>query len=88
LFYDVGNIWLLSENETFPGGKFNFNSFYNELAMDLGLGVRLDFNYFIFRIDFAQRLHDPALPKNERWVIGTHSNWFDPIMNLGIGYPF
>ena len=88
LFYDVGNIWLLSENETFPGGKFYFDKFLSELAMDFGLGVRLDFNYFIFRIDFAQRLRDPALPEDDRWVVGTNKGWFDPIMNLGIGYPF
>ena len=88
LFYDVGNIWLISENETFPGGKFEFKNLFSELAMDIGLGIRLDFSYFIFRIDFAQRLRDPALPKNERWVIGTRSNWFNPIINLGIGYPF
>jgi len=88
LFYDVGNIWLISENETFPGGKFEFKNFFNELAMDVGIGVRLDFNYFIFRVDFAQRLKDPALPINKRWVIGTSRHWFDPIINLGIGYPF
>ncbi len=40
-FYDVGNIWLLNENETFPGGKFNLDSFVGELAMDGGLGLRL-----------------------------------------------
>jgi outer membrane protein assembly factor BamA len=88
LFYDVGNIWLISENETFPGGTFKFGNFFSELAMDVGIGLRLDFNYFIFRVDVAQRLRDPARPKDDRWVIGRYSNWFDPILNLGIGYPF
>ncbi|MBN2173515.1 MAG: BamA/TamA family outer membrane protein [Bacteroidales bacterium] len=87
-FYDVGNIWLLRDNETFPDGKFEFNKFYQQLAMDIGLGIRLDFNYFIFRVDFAQRLHDPALPASKSWVIGKSSNWFNPVFNLGIGYPF
>lgn len=88
LFYDVGNIWLTSVNETFPGGKFEFKNMFSELAMDIGAGIRLDFSYFIFRVDFAQRLRDPAFPKNERWVIGNYDNWFNPIINLGIGYPF
>lgn len=88
LFYDVGNIWLLNENETFPGGKFYFKNFASELAMDLGLGIRLNFTYFIFRIDFAQRLKDPARPENDRWVIGREVSWFKPVVNLGIGYPF
>lgn len=88
VFYDIGNIWLLSENETFPGGKFEFKSFASELAMDVGVGVRLDFSYFIFRIDFAQRLKDPELDKGHRWVPGNKKDWFNLIVNLGIGYPF
>ncbi len=88
LFYDVGNIWLLSGNETFPGGKFTFSNFPNELAMDGGIGIRLDFSYFIFRVDIAQRIKDPALPAGKRWVVGNSSSWFDPVFNLGIGYPF
>ena len=71
-----------------PGGKFYFNKFLGQLAMDFGVGIRLDFNYFIFRIDFAQRLKDPAKPVGDRWVIGAEKNWFNPVLNLGIGYPF
>lgn len=88
LFYDIGNIWLLNENETFPGGKFNFDKFIGQLAMDVGIGVRLDFNYFIFRVDAAQKLRDPALPVADRWVIGSGGDWFKVVWNLGIGYPF
>jgi outer membrane protein assembly factor BamA len=88
LFYDIGNIWLLRDNETFPGGKFEMNEFYKELAMDAGIGLRLDFTFFIFRIDIAQRLKDPARPKGERLVIGSGKGWLNPVVNLGIGYPF
>lgn len=88
VFYDVGNIWLLRENETFPGGKFEFKNFGSELAMDIGVGIRLDFSYFIFRIDFAQKLKDPELEIGDRWVPGNYKDWFNPIINLGIGYPF
>lgn len=87
-FYDVGNIWLLRENETFPGGKFEINDFLSELAMDAGIGIRLDFKYFIFRVDIAQRMTDPAREKGDRWVIGAYDKWFNPVFNLGIGYPF
>ena len=78
----------MSENETFPGGKFNFDSFLGELAMDAGLGLRLDFSYFIFRVDIAQRITDPALPVGGRFVPGSTKAWFKPVANLGIGYPF
>jgi len=88
LFYDIGNIWLLRDNETYPGGKFYGDKFINQLAMDAGLGIRLDFSYFIFRIDFAQRIKDPARQEGDRFVIGADAGWFKPVLNLGIGYPF
>ncbi|GAB4326630.1 MAG: BamA/TamA family outer membrane protein [Bacteroidales bacterium] len=88
IFYDMGNIWLVRENETYPGGRWRADRFLSELAMDAGLGIRLDFNYFIFRIDFAQRLKDPARNKGDRWVPGNFSGWFKPVVNLGIGHPF
>jgi outer membrane protein assembly factor BamA len=88
IFYDIGNIWYLKENETFPGGELSLQEFPGEFAMDIGLGIRLDFNYFIFRIDVAQRMKDPAFPQGDRWVIGKYRDWFNPVFNLGIGYPF
>jgi outer membrane protein assembly factor BamA len=47
LFADIGNIWLLKEDDSYPGGEFQFDRFYKEFAIDVGLGVRLDFNFFI-----------------------------------------
>jgi outer membrane protein assembly factor BamA len=88
LFYDIGNIWYLSENETFPEGKFTLKNFAKELAMDAGIGIRLDFTYFIFRVDVAQRMKDPAFAEGTRWIIGKNKNWINPWLNLGIGYPF
>jgi outer membrane protein assembly factor BamA len=88
LFFDIGNIWLLRENETFPDGKFESSEFYKELAMDAGIGFRLDFRFFIFRIDIAQKVKDPSRPENERWIPGSGHGWFKPVVNLGIGYPF
>ncbi len=87
LFFDIGNIWMWNSSETFPQGKFNVNTFLGELAMDAGLGLRLNFSYFIFRVDIAQRITDPAFDPGQRFVIGKYK-WFNPIFNLGIGYPF
>jgi len=86
-FFDIGNIWLLKEDPTFPGGKFKFGSVLGQLASDAGIGFRFDFSYFVLRFDFAQRISDPALPAGDRFVIGRYK-WFNPYMNLGIGYPF
>jgi len=87
LFTDIGNIWLLKDAESYPGGNFSFDRFYKELAIDVGLGVRLDFNFFLMRVDFAIPLYDPANPVNERWVF-KEWQFSDVIVNFGIGYPF
>jgi outer membrane protein assembly factor BamA len=87
LFADIGNIWLLQDSESYPGGDFRFDRFYKEFAIDVGLGLRLDFDFFIMRVDFAIPLRDPSNPQNERWVLDEWQ-FSDVIINFGIGYPF
>ncbi len=87
LFTDVGNIWTITESSYLPGGKFEAGQFYNELAMDAGLGLRFDFSFFIFRADFALPLRDPSLEIDHRWIINK-LQFSDTRFNFGIGYPF
>lgn len=87
LFTDVGNIWTINENSYLPDGKFNLDSFYEELAMDAGIGFRFDFSFFIFRLDAAIPLRDPARSKNDRWRVDI-LKLRDLVWNFGIGYPF
>lgn len=91
-FVDAGNIWSINQDDKRQGGNFAFKRFLKEIAVGTGFGLRLDFDFFIFRTDFGLKLHDPALPENRRWVFQDdnkfmfHSrNWE---FNLGIGYPF
>lgn len=87
LFADAGNVWFLKKNEQFPGGEFRIQDFYKEIAIGLGMGVRLDFNIFLVRLDAAFPLRNPAKPSGERWIQGLpgFNQWN---FNLGIGYPF
>ena len=86
-FIDAGNIWNLKETSTFPGGEFSRNTFAKEIAIDAGLGIRLDFSFFIFRVDFAVPLQDPAYPLGKRWRFD-YLHWKNVVINFGIGYPF
>ena len=86
-FVDVGNIWTYNESSTFPGGDFYFNKFVSQLAVDAGFGLRFDFKVFIFRIDVAAPMRNPAYPSGERWRIG-YIQPVDFVWNFGIGYPF
>lgn len=87
IFTDIGNIWNSKPIETFPNSEFKFDTFYKQLAMDMGLGLRLDFNFFLIRLDFAIPYRDPAYPENERWRFSKWQ-WKDVTFNFGIGYPF
>jgi outer membrane protein assembly factor BamA len=86
-FADFGNIWTYNQSETFPNGQFKFNRFYKEIAADAGFGFRFDFQFFIFRIDFAAPLVNPAFPEGQRWRFD-YLQFGDVIGNFGIGYPF
>ncbi len=87
LFADFGNIWLLNYSQNYPGGKFNLGDVPGEIAIDAGLGIRFDFSFFIFRIDGAAPIRDPAKPLANRWRFGA-LQLKDVVWNFGIGYPF
>ena len=88
LFTDVGNVWLLHDNIDFPGGMFTWNRALKSLALDAGLGLRFDFSIFVFRIDGALRLYDPARETSHRVIDLSKFQLKDINWNFGIGYPF
>lgn len=87
LFIDAGNIWTIRNYETQPYGKFCFNNFYKELAAAYGVGIRLDFSYFLIRFDMGMKAHNPAMGE-EPWPL-IHPKWGrDHSFHFSIGYPF
>lgn len=56
-FTDFGNVWTGPRNEL-DEGKFSFNTFWSEIAVGSGIGLRLDWEFVVFRIDFAYRVTD------------------------------
>jgi outer membrane protein insertion porin family len=92
LFTDIGNIWNwkpIDSSAAAVGSDFHFNSFYKELAYGAGTGLRLDFNYFLIRLDWSYRIHDPqALPESvDGWFYKLHDIGSGQLQ-LGINYPF
>lgn len=92
LFVDAGNIWLI-DNDEIPEGQFSLDSFLLQIAIGTGLGIRLDFDFFLLRMDLAFPLRRPESGGFE-WVFrdvdpGSASWRTDNLRyNLGIGYPF
>ena len=89
VFVDAGNIWLIREDTSRPGGKFKKEEFLNQLAVGTGAGLRMDFNYFVLRFDLAFPLRRP-----KAWVVDEidfgSSSWRSDnlVLNIAIGYPF
>lgn len=87
LFIDAGNIWTIRDYEDQPGGVFKFNKFYKQIALAYGLGIRLDFNYFLVRLDMGMKAHNPAAGQ-EPWPL-THPKFKrDSEFHFSVGYPF
>lgn len=84
-FIDAGNIWSLKDNGL--GDDFKFNKFISQMGLGSGFGLRVNIAYITLRFDFAYKLHDPNLPKGERWVINQIKP-LQPTFNFSIGYPF
>lgn len=87
LFVDVGNIWTLKNDDKQEAGNFGFNTFYKEIAIGTGVGLRLDFSFFVFRFDTGIKARDPSIEKP--WMLFDKeypNNRFS--YNIGIGYPF
>ena len=59
-FVDAGNIWTLRSYEEQPGGQFLVDEFYKQIAVAYGLGLRLNFDYFILRFDMGMKAVNPA----------------------------
>ena len=78
VFVDAGNIWLANDDPDRPGGKFKPSTFFKELAVGAGVGLRVDVQFFVIRLDYAIPLQAPY---------GPPANTAGRI-NLAIGYPF
>jgi outer membrane protein insertion porin family len=96
LFADIGNVWNVKANAADPDAAFSFKNLGRDLAVGVGTGLRVDFSYFLLRLDFAYKVKDPARQYNNGWA--TNFQWFENRPNglkvnnyavqVGIGLPF
>ncbi|MFY0253754.1 BamA/TamA family outer membrane protein [Chitinophaga sp. 30R24] len=94
-FVDMGNIWVIRKDSTRPGSEFRFKQLYHDLAIGTGAGLRLDFSYFLIRLDWGIPLKVPYFTGNKNgWYLSQwdlkSSSWRreNIIWNIAIGYPF
>ena len=102
-FVDAGNIWLANKDNGRPNAEFDKSRFYKEFAVGTGAGLRLDFDFFIVRMDIGIPLRDPLKVDGEKWLwqgkdeynafltrVNNSPSSFklQPVLNLGLGFPF
>ncbi len=102
-FIDAGNIWLANKDNSRPNAEFEKSRFYKEFAIGTGAGLRLDFDFFIVRMDVGIPLRDPLKVDGEKWLwqgkdeynafltdVNNSPSSFklQPVLNLGLGFPF
>lgn len=89
VFIDAGNIWTLRYYEEQPGGQFDIKEFYKQIAASYGIGIRLNFDYFILRFDMAMKAVNPAYETNDEHYAVFHPKFSrDFAFHFAVGFPF
>jgi outer membrane protein assembly factor BamA len=89
LFVDAGNIWTLREYKEQPDGQFRFNTFLKQMAASYGLGLRLNFDFFIVRFDMGMKAVNPAYETEEDHFPLVHPRLSrDFAFHFAVGMPF
>lgn len=86
LFLDCGNVWMNGRGEKREAAQFHFNTFYKQLALNTGVGFRYDAGYFLIRLDWGIKLHNPNMPQGQRWFKNMGLN--DTALQFALGLPF
>lgn len=88
-FVDAGNIWTLRAYKEQPGGQFKLNEFYKQIAVAYGLGLRLNFGYFILRFDMGMKAINPAYTNSKQHYAFLHPQFKrDASFHFAVGLPF
>lgn len=88
-FIDAGNVW---NTRTYPdddGGKIDFKHLYRQIAVSYGLGLRLNFDYFVLRFDAGMKAINPAFPTGRDHFPIIHPRFSrDFAFHFAVGMPF
>ena len=85
LFLDAGNVWDLRRSDFSEGSNFSFDT----IAADWGMGIRVNLDFILVRIDTGFKVYEPCRPADERlvgpelWLKGGNF-----AIHFGVGYPF
>ena len=85
IFADAGNVWNLRSTHITERSGFSFDT----IAADWGMGIRVNLDFILVRIDLGAKVYEPCRPVGER-LIGP-DEWLKSgnfALHFGVGYPF
>ena len=89
VFIDAGNIWTMYDYSDQPGGVFLWDKFYKQIAASYGLGIRLDLNFLVLRLDAAMKAVNPVYAEGPLRYPIIHPRFKrDFAWHFAVGYPF
>ena len=93
-FFDAGNVWNFDEDyddedarRIFADSKLSFSRFFNDLALNTGIGLRYDLDFLILRLDWGIGLHMP-FDTGKSGYFNNNSFKDYQTLHFAIGYPF
>ncbi len=87
LFLDAGNVWTLKNEPSRPGGQLKGSSFFKDLALGTGVGLRFNISMLVIRGDLGIGIHAPYdTGKHGYYNMKSFKNSL--AFHLAIGYPF
>ena len=96
LFAEAGNVWdfpvdlsdiLLTDDDPIVN---NYTDFWPAtIAADWGIGLRLNLDFILIRLDWGIKLYEPSRAEGKRWL--SPAEWIGrngSALHFGVGYPF
>ncbi len=68
VFTDFGNIWTYKEDASRKYSQFGLATFLPQMAVSAGVGLRLDLDFFVIRLDIGCPIYNPAYVTGAKWV--------------------
>lgn len=87
-FVDAGNIWTLRAYKEQPEGQFDIQTFYRDIAFSYGMGLRIELDMFVLRLDGAMKAVNPAYEGRYKYPLFHPDFGRDFALHFAIGYPF
>ena len=88
-FIDAGNIWNTRSYEGMEGAQFKIKEFYKQIALAYGLGIRLNLDYFILRLDGGFKAINPSVSSGRlHYPISKPNFSRDFTLHFAVGLPF